>query len=1016
MSGYGTSHALRIAAIWLALTVGRAERPPIHHYTTADGLPNNAIHRILRDSKGFLWFCTGEGLSRFDNYRFKSYGVEEGLPDRDVRDIVETRDGAFMIGTMRGLCRFRPARQEFAKPFSNRFEVFSDTTWANITVLSGGPNGTVFAGTQRGLYMTREGLAFTRVAALPATEITALARDSLGELLIGTARGLYVLQVDGEVRQCGERDGISPSETVLSLIGAPDGRIWVGTTRGLSVIMRGIAGTWGHSFAHNYTSQDGLPDISIKSLLMRSDGSLWTGSYSGLAEMPNASVNLDKPFHAYTVSNGLIHGDILTMTEDSNGNLWAGSNGGGAYRIAREGFSTFTRLDGFAEEHVIQLLQDRTDTLTAVTWSPGNLFLNQLRGERIQAVRLNVPSACYPVGWSGWYQTVVNDRFGEWWVASNCGLLRYPAVRQIAMLKRMRPRTYGLRDGLDDDHINRVFEDSAGDIWISTESEKGHSIARWDRRRAKFIIYGHGDGLSEQGPPEVNSFFEDRSGVLWIGLHHLGIARWTGTRFTILTDREGMPTGGIRRIFQDQHGRLWLASDSGGVGRIDDLYSARPTVIHYTRGQGLSSNEIQDISGDSRGHIYIATGAGVDQLDPATGHVQHFTTFDGLAPGEVQCALRDQDGAMWFGTLHGLSKLKPTKGALPCNPPVLITGIDIAGVPYGLNDAGVAQERLPELPYDQNHLQFHFAGLSFAPGETLRYQYKLDGVDQAWSAATEQRSVIYSALIPGTYSFLVRAVSSDGSISPAAAHVDFSIAVPVWRRWWFLLGTFVITTTAIYGLHRLRLRSVIEIERVRMRIACDLHDDIGSTLSQIAILSEVANKKTQEELPRRALSEIAASVRDVVDALGDIVWAIDPHGERMENLASRMRSFAGELFGAREIAFDFAYLGNGARDSIPTETRRQLYLIFKELSNNVARHSRCTRVSAVLEATAREIVLRVSDNGCGVDQQHTSAGYGIKSISDRARAMGGTATWLNRDGTRVTICLPMRTKGGYTHV
>jgi hypothetical protein len=227
------------------------------------------------------------------------------------------------------------------------------------------------------------------------------------------------------------------------------------------------------------------------------------------------------------------------------------------------------------------------------------------------------------------------------------------------------------------------------------------------------------------------SFGEDRAGNVRIGFNN-GLARYTNNSFKLFTSKDGLPPGAIMKIYLDQGGRLWLGSARGGLVRVDDSGGDKPSFLSYTTAQGLSSNKAEVITEDADGHIYVGGGHGLDRLDPATGRVKHFTTADGLAPGSFRAALRDHNGILWFGMTLGLSRYAPDESPAP--PPILITGLRVGGSLRLVSALGEKEMALPDFSANESHLQLDFVGLSFVPGEVLRYQYKLEGADADWSA------------------------------------------------------------------------------------------------------------------------------------------------------------------------------------------------------------------------------------------------------------------------------------------
>ena len=322
--------------------------------------------------------------------------------------------------------------------------------------------------------------------------------------------------------------------------------------------------------------------------------------------------------------------------------------------------------------------------------------------------------------------------------------------------------------------------------------------------------------------------------------------------------------------------------------------------------------------------------------------------------------------------------------------------------------------RLPSVASNQNRVQFDFHGLEFGMGERLRYEYRLDGVDREWNPTTDERSVTYASLAPGEYRFLVRAINTEGIASQRLATATFTILQPIWKQWWFLATAFALAGVVVAMAHRSRVRHLLSLERVRMGIATDLHDDIGSNLSQIAILSEVARRQLEPNGLRVAghLERIAHLSRASVDSMSDIVWATNPEKDRAANLVTRMRNLANEVLAAREIDFVFHVTGE-PHTRLDAELRRQVFLLFKESLNNVVRHSGSVKVDATLHLDRHVLILRVQDHGKGFDAAHVSSGEGLQSMQRRAASIGGRLDVVSSptSGTALTLTVPRRWPG-----
>jgi ligand-binding sensor domain-containing protein/signal transduction histidine kinase len=970
----------------------RGEQLPIRILTTSDGLASNTIDRIVQDSRGFLWFCTREGLSRFDGYQFRNFGADQGLAG-SIRDLIETPDGDYWVATSHGLARFQAASSE------PRFEIYltEDSGARSINSLARDPAGGIWAATARGLYH----LDRTSAAGSPKTGswklrpvdigllheagddalVDALLIDKSGSLWVGTWSGLYRRYPDGRCERI--RDAL-PNVIVSGLLQDRQGRIWVGTKRGLCRISTTPPLT-SRSIEAAY-----FGGLAVNTIFESSQGQLWVGTDRGLSKLMSPGPDGREEFANYTAANGIGGGQVRAVGEDRAGNLWVGSVG--ANRIAKGGFTTYGTQDGLDSAHIISVREDRRGGLFAVTQSPRGKLVNHYDGHRFHPEPANIPGAIRDWGW-GTDQLTFQDGAGEWWVPTSQGVFRFPELPATQMAWARPNARY-----VDGAGAYRIFQDSRGDVWMSAQVDAGprrnvvaNRLARWERSTGILRDYPN----SSLG----TAFGEDHAGSVWIGLSSGSLARYRNGRF----DYFDQPGGWINAMHADRQNRIWVAANQGLL-RIDEPGADRPSMVRYTTSQGLSSNDVECLTEDRWGRIYAGTGRGVDRISPgAPLRIRHYTTADGLARGDFAAAFRDREGSLWFATKEGLSRLDPEPEPPPAPPPILVSAIRVRGVPRPISMLGESEVAAIELQPEQNQVQFDFVGLGFAAGEAMRYQYRLTG-NQEWSAATGLRTVNYAALRPGDYRWQVRAVAADGSVSDRPATVAFSILAPIWQRWWVRLPLLIFVCIVLYALYRYRLTRYLEVERLRTRIATDLHDDIGSTLSQIAILSELAHRNSRDGLGN-AFSDIADLSRESLDSMSEIVWAIDPEQDRLGDLTRRMRRFASDLFTPSGVQVRFHPLDERQDRHMGPDIRRQLFLIFKECLHNAARHSSCTEVEIAFRLAGGCLEMAVSDNGVGFDAGQVRQGQGLASMRRRAVQLGGTVMVSSNRGSGTSVCV-----------
>ena len=967
---------------------------PLRRYTTADGLANNAVYSIVSDARGFLWFATGEGLSRFDGFGFANQTESTGLPHGIINQMIIGRHGNYWLATEGGLVRFRP---DLPPSNPDRMAVIrpnGKAKTAEILALLEDRNGKLWCGTDAGLYAIEDTASRTSElvevrAGLPGvswgdSEVSTLAEDAEGGLWIGAVDGnLYRRQPAGQIaRYTSFETGIQ--ETVMHLLVDRSGLIWVG--RGNSLYRSKPAPHPGGNGFERLSGQNGGPPPGrVFDIFESRDGQVWVGMYRCLAQFPADGSRA----HVWTKENGLPSRGVGALGQDRDGNLWMGTGDQGLFKLAAGGMLTYTAEDGIGVDGVISIGK----TLAGELFFGGRLESEGFRigirsADAFRAIAPRVPEEIRYFGWRP-SRVILQDHAGEWWLASSQGLCRYPRLEHASQLAHTLPRAiYTTRDGLPGNVVIRLYEDRGGNIWVGTETGM---FAYWSGSAQKFI------GVPADGVPGFASTFgEDAAGQLWIGDVQGQLWRVHAGRALLVAGPDLKVT--IHSFLSDRAGRLWVATGGEGLLRFDQPAAAIPPFRRYGYSDGLSSLNLHSLAEDRNGSIYIGTGGGVDRLDADLAHVRHYTFADGIAQGEVNAAFRDRTGAIWFGTNHGLTQFVPGTGAASDPPPVWITGVSIAGRRAPVSDAGEASIRGVEVRPGQEHIQFDFVGLSYSPGNILRYQYRLG--DEAWSAPIASRSVEYGALTPGEYRFAVRAINSEGEASAAPATVEFPVSPPLWRRAWFQLLLLSAAVGGALSVHRARAARLLEIERVRSNIALDLHDDIASNLAQITIFSEIAMREAGAgSRALEPLARIAETARDTVECISDIVWSIRPQKEG--DLLQRIRRVGSDALTSRQIDVSFDFSEEVRHLAPDPNTRRQVYLIYKEAVHNTVRHSRATAVAISMRVDGCNLVLKVADNGKGMESPEE--GNGLPGMRARAASLNGRLAIRSGAGTGTEV-------------
>jgi ligand-binding sensor domain-containing protein/two-component sensor histidine kinase len=1019
----------------LVAPTARCEQLSIKTYSTRDGLANNRISRIVRDSHGYLWFCTENGLSRFDGYRFTNYTIEDGLPDSEVDDLLEARNGTYWVATGKGLCRYNPkgspsVNQQTTLQSDAKFVIYrpdGSHLAAAIKSLYEDRAGVLWVGTWRGLYRLEEvnnQVKFHYVElGMPASEpqnhvVRNILEDRRGALWIATDSGLYKRAPDGTISRLSMSNGLS-SDRVLGLLEDRQGRIWIGNRFGGLCLIADDPAVNRLFIARQYSVKDGLECVQITALYESADGRIWIAMDCGLAELLVNGKDARREIHMPLSGKELIDPRVWSLAEDSQGNLWIGT-AAGAIKIVRGGFTTYTEADGLGSREVCSIFEIDGE-IYIYTVSPRQAYLNRFNGKRFMAIKPRLPAQAFSSGcWA-----CLQDRQERWWIATRKQLLRYPRALRVEELERLQAEVFAPQTAMKaSGPVFGMYEDRQGNVWVSSGAP--HRLFRWDGKAVS--VYSEAQGLPSTRTG-TTLFAQDGTGNLWMGFGEGGLVRYSNHRFVLFTSADGFPEGAIQGLFVDSHNRLWIASSRGGLGRIDNPAAEHPDVKTYTVAEGLSSNRVRSIVEDNWGNLYIGTDESLDRLDPVTGRIKHFTIADGLVNNQVVNGFRDRQGALWFGTNTGLSRFVPEPDRFLSSPVIFINRLQISGDHYPVSELGETIVQDLELASVHNNIQLDFVSLAFGTGEALRYQYKLEGADQDWSAPSEQRAVKFANLAPGRYRFLVRATNGDGVVSEQPASFSFTILSPIWQRWWFVGLAGMLAGALAYAFYRYRVARLLELERIRTRIASDLHDDIGANLTRIAILSEVAHSQrnsnrlqetgegfvaeTRYDNPsgiEDPLSSIAQISRESVASMSDIVWAINPKRDHLLDLIQRMRKLASEILAGRKIECEFSAPDTDRDLRLGVDVRRNVLLIFKEAINNVARHSACSSAGIELYVEKSSLVLVVKDNGSGFDLRTLNEGNGLVNMKRRADHLGGEfqVTSSEGKGTEIRLKVPYR--------
>lgn len=976
-----------------------AEMLPVRGYSTRDGLPHDRVKRVREDRLGFLWLCTTEGLSRFDGREFVTYGLGEGLPVPSTNDFLPADGGAWVATNGGGVAWFEP---DLPKPRFRPVEVGVDGG-ARVNVLHLDAGGTLWAGTDGGLFRMarartfRPDAAFERVAlgvpGQPEESVMVWAFLEDGpRLLAGTRFGIAVLEGGATVR----RVALRPTEvdTVAALARAADGTVLAGHLGGGLYFLDPST----LAVRRRISREDGLPHASVTALLVSGER-IVAGTEDGIAVIDGSRVT------AWGGREGLVDARISAIEEDRDGGYWLATPGRGVMRVSLTGDLLFHERDGLGSI-VSDVFTRRNGEICVVS---AGWRLSRPEGRGFATVRPRLPPDFADDAWRV-FHGVLEDHEGSFWVASRRGIARFSPVGRLEELARAGPAArYTTRDGLASDDVSHLFEDPRGDVWIGTFNPAREPLTRWSRATGRFERFGAADGLPALGSPF--RFASDAAGNVWISYRDGTIARYRNGRFRVLSGHDGFPFAPVVGFASDSRGRLWITTFGKGLVRVEAPDADRPSATLYGAAEGIRAFHLGPVVADGRGRVVFATSHDLVRFDPERGSASELRAARGLLSSDATGACRDAEGRLWFASWNGLARIDGDAGTPRPTPTVRLASALVSGEERPVPGTGATELDLGRLPYSA-YVAVEFLGLGCA-GEPLLYEHLLEGLDRGWSAPRRDRTVRWDHLSSGRYRLLVRALGPGGERS-APASLTFVVRPPVWRRWWFLAGAAFLLAASGYAVEAARWRRRREVDAVRARIASDLHDDLGASLSRISILSEVAARRVRDGGSAAEIVEkIGETARGVVEKLADGIWAVDPRRDDLGSLAERLRLAAADLLDPAGISWRVAVPEEAGRLPLGPDARREVYLLLKEAISNAARHSGARSVTLTAAERPGAVELELRDDGRGLSEGPTNGtrlvgGRGLGNMRDRAAALGATLLVEGEAGrgTRVVLRLP----------
>lgn len=1007
---------LLVLLLFPALTARTQQGYTFNRIGTDDamGLSSNTIFCTYQDEKGYIWLGTANGLQRFDGSKFVSYGNSDpnvkGLPISDLVQILPGPKGYLWL--------LYGSRKEVGLLEINGFR------YQPVTIEA---PGTVPPRSTMRLWKDSRNAVFLLLSNYCMLQYDSLRKSFSRENPFGLPRGWHpsLGVFEDKIKQqvwfpCPDSgmavyDRTSgklctPSNNPLSIPLLQHPEIMTNTTEFfIDSRRRHWVFNWTGIQNKRCFDEKGklLPDTSgfgankeyaeLRYFFESSKGVTWVYGGNALYSFNNSS----RRFYFYPTgidANGLEYQDVYHIMEDRDGSIWLSTDNG--LYFTNPGTGPFGVVNMRFDEskggiECTDLLQLSGGQYWLSTWGQGIISLDASFKRYETDVYRGVPKA-NPVALAQYYQAwaLYQQPDGKIWIGCQGGkYILYDTLQHRSFFGEVK-ETEGAT-------IRYITADQKGTVWIATQ--RGHLIS-YDGK--KFTVH-------QQLGTIIHKVLVDTKGRLWLATLNQGLYCLSGDGNRIIQhftaeDKENplfVNTGGDI----DQVDDSTIAYAAGALNLVN-IHTGK--VSWRTFEDGLPGNSIQRIRADGEGNLWIITLDGLCKYNPRTNRFTPYGRRDGINLAHLTrtADFRCSQGYIMFAGGNALMFFVPSYFSSKQAPP------DVAITDFKLFNDYLPVDSLLNLSrllftHEQNSFSIYFSALSYSLKEKLTYYYRMEGVDKDWIRADRQNFVNYPLLPPGTYTFYVYCENIDGVRSRNTTSLRIVIKPPFWRSYWFMSTAIFGLLLLVYALHRLRVNQLLAVENIRTRVARDLHDDMGSTLSTINILSSMAKSKLDTDPKKTSdyIRKISENSQQMMEAMDDIVWSIKPANDSMQRITARMREFATSVLEAKDIEMDFMVQEEVYDVKLDMETRRDFFLVFKEAVNNAAKYSQATRVHISLSRENGKLVLQVKDNGVGFTVAEADSGNGLGNMQKRTESINGKLQLQSRpgEGTQVTLTLPL---------
>ncbi|WP_242203535.1 hybrid sensor histidine kinase/response regulator transcription factor [Aestuariivivens insulae] len=810
-----------------------------NYLSIKNGLSQNGVMAILKDSKGFMWFGTRDGLNRYDGYTFEVFRHNildsTSISNNYIRAIEEDSNGILWIGTENGLNAFDRSTETFK---AYRHAKHSKTSLSENKILSVlcAKNGDLWIGTENGLNLKKKGSnEFIRYYHNPDdpnsisdNHIYCLFQDSRGNIWAGTRTGglnKYDLNTNGFEKFVHDSDNSKTisDNFVTAISEAKNGSIWIGTAKGINILQADKS--FNHIY-HKKNSNNTLSNNFIRALVFDDIGNLWIATYQGLNYLDTSKNKFQVYKHTDGASNSISHNSVRSLFFDQNDFLWIGTYFGGVNFVNRNSLQFSYYYHNLLDKNSLGY-----NIVGAITEDDlGNLYVGTEGGGLYHFNRSNhnfspiksfsgKPLNIYTI------KSLLYDSKKRLWIGTYLDGL-YVLDLKRGTLKSYKEELHP-QEGLWDNTVISLLEDSSGNIWIGTDG----GLNQYSLETGKLIKVDLSTNLTME-EPTVKTLYADNKNTLWIGTKSEGLIKYTSSSTKNYkynpADSLSITHNEINFIKEAFSGQLWIGTYGGGLNLMDP----EKEVFHkFTTNDGLVNDIVYGLEEDNEHKLWISTPSGISKFDYEQRTFKNYTSTKGLPIEEFNenSIYKDSKGTIYMGGFNGLVAFDPKEIIkTSIKPRIVLKNLKLfnetisPGDESGLLETALDQTKTIEFSHKDNVFTIEYTAFNYPLSGSNQYAYMLEGFEDKWNYVGNKRSATYTNLDAGSYTFKAKVANENGIWSDDIISLAVVKHPPFWRTTWayllyalFALALFLIIRKSL--LIKLNLENSLKLEKLEKK-------------------------------------------------------------------------------------------------------------------------------------------------------------------------------------------------------